>query len=284
MADDISFDEATLLIGLGAPRTGSKWLSNYFAQHSEILMSPIRVLNYFTKVDRFHEHFETSLREAERQLPERSRGAAKPPPPGLAALRDRARMNKDPDAFLEFFRKRWRSEKVFADVTPSYYAEGRDMFARMRDAHRKVRFFFVMRNPIDRYWSGMRLAQMHDSTFDPIARLDFVLTGRHPPWRRNYITTLMDLDAVVSSPDVKVAFFEELFDMTAISELCGFLGVGTQPADLSSAMNRSEGADLDAERRGRLYAKFEPVYRFVLDRYGRLPDSWLEDMDRFGVA
>jgi hypothetical protein len=153
----------------------------------------------------------------------------------------------------------------------------------MRDAHTKVRFFFVMRNPIDRFWSGMRLAQMHDPAVDPIARLDTLLAGRAPPWRRNYVTTLTDLDAVVPADQVKVSFFEELFDITTITTLCNFLGVEAWEADVASPMNQSEGAPLDEERRGRLYAKFEPIYCFVHERYGRLPDSWAADMERFAT-
>ncbi len=283
MTGEISFDEATLLIHVGATRTGSKWISNYFKEHTQILMSPIRVLNYFTRAEHFHQHFETALEAAEAEFARKGGGAK--PSAALIQLRDRVRMNRDPDAFLDYFRKRWSGEKAFADVTPSYYVEERDMFARMRDAHSQVRFLLVMRNPIDRLWSGMRLAHMGNPEFDPPVKLDQLLNGRLPPWRRNYVTALTDLDAVVPPGHLKALFFEEMFDMTAIAELCAFLGVETQPADVASAMNQSEGGPLDAERRGRLYAKLEPVYRFVHDRYhGRLPASWLADMDRFGTA
>gem|GEM_PF-5275719 len=193
-------------------------------------------------------------------------------------------MNHEPGAFLDYYRKRWSGEKVFADVTPSYYVEERDMFARMRDAHSTVRFLLVMRNPIDRLWSGLRLTRMGNPQFDPPAWLDQLLRASVPPWRRNYVTALSDLDTVVPKDHLKVCFFEDMFDMTAIADLCAFLGVETQPANVGSVTNQSEGAGLDAERRGRLYAKLEPVYRFIHERYnGRLPDSWLEDMDRFGV-
>ena len=283
MAAETSFDDATLLIGLGAPRTGSKWLSNYFKEHSQILMSPIRVLNYFTRAEHFHQHFETALIAAEAAFA--LKGGDAKPPPALIQLRDRVRMNHDPDAFLDYYKKRWSGEKVFADVTPSYYVEERDMFARMRDAHAKVRFLLVMRNPIDRLWSGMRLARMGNSDYDPPARLDNLLGARLPPWRRNYVTALTDLDAVVPEGHLKVCFFEEMFDMAQIADLCAFLGVETQPADVATAQNQSEGVGLDEARRGRLYAKLAPVYQLIHDRYdGRLPASWLADMDRFGKA
>jgi hypothetical protein len=283
MADQITFDETTLLIHLGATRTGSKWVSNYFKEHSQILMSPIRVLNYFTRAEHFHQHFEAALVAAEAEFADKG-GEAKPSA-ALVQLRDRVRMNHDPDAFLDYYRKRWTGEKVFADVTPSYYVEERDMFARMRDAHAKVRFLLVMRNPIDRLWSGMRLARMGNPDYDPPAKLDQLLGAPLPPWRRNYITALTDLDAVAPQGHLKVCFFEEMFDMAQIGDLCAFLEIETEPADVTTAQNQSEGVGLDEERRGRLYAKLAPVYRFVHDRHeGRLPASWLADMERFGKA
>jgi Sulfotransferase family len=283
MASDLSFEEATLFIALGPPRTGSRWLTNYLTKHTEILMSPLLMLNYFTKTSSFHQYYETRLKKLEGDFTEKNDKEGGHLSPAIDRLRDRVRMNQDPDAYLEYFRKRWTSEKVFADVTPSYYAEDRDMFARMRDAHGKVRFLFVLRNPIDRFCSGLRLAEMQDTAFDPIARLDSILSSNATPWRRNYISTLTDLDAAIPTAELKVCFFEELFDIAGIGDLCTFLGVETQPADFASPLNQSEGFELDAERRGRLYAKFEPNYRYLQDRYGRLPNSWLEDMERFGV-
>lgn len=280
LADEISFGETTLLIGLGAPRTGSKWLSNYFSQHTEILMSPIRMLHAFSP-PRFNGHFEAALAKAEAKLDSSDQGTPAAPP-SLDLLRDRVRMIHEPAAFLDYFRKRWTGEKVFADVTPSYYAlEGAD-FTRMRKAHSRVKFLLVMRNPIDRYWSGLRLSRTRDPAFDPAVKLDSLLACQAPPWRRNYATALTELDATTPTEDVKAVFFEHLFEMDAISDLCAFLGVRTQTADVAAAVNQSGAIDLDEPRRARLFAKFEPVYRFVADRFdGRLPASWREDMDRF---
>ncbi|MGI8839922.1 MAG: sulfotransferase [Caulobacteraceae bacterium] len=283
MADEISFDQATLLIGLGAPRTGSKWLSNYFTQHNEILMSPIRILHYFDPTDKYNLQFESRLEAAEARVAKKKRIG--PPSEALELLRERVRMIHDPSGYLDYFRTRWSGQKVFADITPSYYIAGRDAFARMRDAHPQVKFLFVLRNPIDRLWSQMRLAHMNDPSFDPLARLDRLAATGNTPWPRNYATALTELDTVVPSGDLRVCFFEEMFDMKAIAELCGFLGVTTQAAAVDTPMNQSEGATLDAERRGRLYALVEPVYAFVRDRFaGRLPDSWLADMERFGAG
>jgi hypothetical protein len=76
-----------------------------------------------------------------------------------------------------------------------------------------------------------------------------------------------------------------MFDMKGIADLCAFLGVETQPAAVGAPMNQSEGPELDPERRGRLYRKVEPVYRFIHDRFaGALPAAWLADMERFGTG
>ncbi|MGI9170411.1 MAG: sulfotransferase, partial [Caulobacteraceae bacterium] len=160
------FEKTTLLIGLGAPHTGSRWLSNYFTQHGEILMSPIRVLHFFDQTDKYDRHFEDMLRRAEGRLAETAEPGA-PTPPSIVQLRDRVRMSGDPKAYIDYFRTRWSGEKVLADITPSYYVAGRDVFSRMREVHPTVRFLFVMRNPIDRFWSEMRLARTQNAQYNP---------------------------------------------------------------------------------------------------------------------
>ncbi|MGI9168819.1 MAG: hypothetical protein ACR2FH_01395, partial [Caulobacteraceae bacterium] len=117
----------------------------------------------------------------------------------------------------------------------------------------------------------------------PRARLDHLLKAKASPWRHDYAETLTDLDAVVPGGELKLCFFEEMFRTEAIRDLCAFLDVEPRPAEIDSAMNQSGAVDLGVERRGRLYAKFEPVYRFVHARFdGAIPAAWLRDMERFG--
>jgi hypothetical protein len=273
-----SFEDATLLLGLGAARTGTRWMSGYFSSHPQILMSPIRVLHYFdARIEpaRYGKHnaaFEERLRKMQ------SMGRRNRP------LEDRVRMISDDAAYLDYFRNQWAGEEVFCDVTPSYSNLDEQAFRCMHSTHSRVRFLFVMRNPIDRLWSS--ICMDHDRTNRPPDERYRELDARvsHEGQWRDYVETCTRLDAAVPAEAVKYLFFEHLFDRRTIDELCDFIGVERVDADIMNPLNQSSKSGLDATLRERAYRRFEPVYRFVHDRYGGdLPKSWLDDIERYST-
>ncbi len=284
-----SFDDTTLLIGLGAARTGTRWLSNYFTKHADVLMSPIRVLHYFDaqyepdQYGRFHEHFDErlsriDLRKHERRVKRQTDIAAHEPEP-LSALRDRVRMREGDAAYIDYFRRRWSGQAVICDITPSYAFLGAGTFAAMFRIHPRVKFLFMMRNPIDRFWSTFTKQRTADPDFDPYADFDEKVRGK---FSKDYQHTVAGLEATVPPEAVKYMFFEEFFNERSIADLTAFLGVSAAAAEFEVRLNRSESFPLDQERRAIAYKAFEPVYRFVYERYGgRIPQNWLADMERF---
>src|SRR5215204_2708972 len=105
------FEDTPLLIGLGAARTGTRWLSGYFADHPDILMSRIRVLHYFDaryqpeQYARFNDKFEARLR----RLVDRRNGTepdGQSRPKDFDTLQNRVRMMEDERAYVDYFRKR----------------------------------------------------------------------------------------------------------------------------------------------------------------------------------
>lgn len=244
-----------------------------------MLMSPIRVLHFFDRSPKWDGYYVERLAEAEAKA-----GAASQSRPGsgLEMLRERVRMNTDESAYLKFFRKRWSGQPIFCDVTPAYYALSTQDYIRMRDFHRHVKFFLVLRNPIDRFWSEMRMKRAYDLEFDVIARLDHLLERQKPIWKPGYVEAVKNLDAVVPRQNSKMLFFEGMFSSEVLDDFCRFLGVPSSPTELGPPINESEPYPLDDLRRAKLYKHLEGEYRFVFDRCeGHVPTSWRRDMERF---
>jgi len=42
-----TLNSRTFFLGIGAQKSGTSWLSNYFKSHPEILMSPIKEMTFF---------------------------------------------------------------------------------------------------------------------------------------------------------------------------------------------------------------------------------------------
>ncbi len=269
-------EDAALLVGIGAPRTGTKWLSGYFSSHPQILMSPIRVLHYFDA--RFvpaaaahDDRFAARLAKA--------RG-------NTSDLADRVRMATDATAYIDYFRKRWKGEGVFVDVTPGYAGLPPEAFRAMAAIHPRVRILFTMRNPIDRHWSGLRLRKANDPAFDLAAELARVgAEAASSKGRRDYEDTISNLDQTVAPGTAIIRFFETLLTEAGIADLCDELGVDRVPADLATPQNQSEPNELSTADRALLYRRFAPTYRFAADRFGdALPETWRRDIDAFDGA
>lgn len=280
----MSFNDTNLVIGLGASRTGTAWLSDYFYGHPEVLMSPVRVLHYFDikcepeTHQRYADIFKDRLAALKDKLGP-DKGSER-----LDILEDHARMFTEADGFRELYRKRWSGEKAFADITPSYYTMGEGAFQAMRDAHPHVRVLLTMRNPIDRHWSGMRLALKKDPTIDVYARLDESLVKpRTIRPERDYNGAVERMDAVFDPATTQFNFFETFLTQEGIDGLCDFIGVSRHDAQVNRKINQTDPKPLSDAQRAGLYARFQPVYEFCARRFpGRLPESWVRDIERFG--
>lgn len=272
-----TIEDATLLVGIGAPRTGTKWLSGYFSSHPQILMSPIRVLHYFDAqfvptAAIYDERFAARLAKA--------RG-------DTSDLADRVRMATDKSAYVDYFRKRWNGERVCVDVTPGYAGLPAEAFRAMAAIHPRVRILFTMRNPIDRHWSGLRLKKMKQPDFD--LRAELVRIGAEgasaAKGRRYYEETIANLDQALAPGTAIIGFFETLLTEAGIANLCDELGVDRVPPDLGTPQNQSEPNELSTADRALLYRRFAPTFRFAAERFGEaLPESWRRDMDAFDGA
>lgn len=274
-----SFDQSTLLIGLGAPHSGSDWMVDYLSNHPDVLVPSMVAFHYFGATDKRNAKYAERLAAAQ-QWNEEHAGAARKDE--LAVLSDRVRMIEDKGAYLDFFRKRWEGEKIYCDITTSYYMLDREAFFRMRAANARVKFLLLMRNPIDRIWSQLCADQTSNPSFDPAKRLDHLLGRASALWQRNYIGALRNLDAVAGAEASHVIFSEELFAAETIEKLCDFLEVARRIAE-SPPTGWPDSAPLDLDRRAAVYRHLKPVYDFVHDRFeGAIPPTWLSDMKQFG--
>ncbi len=267
-----------MVYGIGAPRTGTKWMSKYFTDHPQILMSPIRILHYFDAKYEWHptldfnKHYEDLLKKMDAKQADNAM---------VDAVRDRVAMASDPSGYMEYFRKRWSGEKAVADITPRYCDLPEEAFAEMLAKHPKVRFVFVMRNPIDRMWSGARLAWTRDSSYDLFERFDRQVSPRKAvDWSdANYLKTINRIERVVPRDLIRYFFFEELFTEPAVRALCEFIGVDYIPAEIDVPQNTSDPYPLDLDRRKRAAEYFRSFFELMAARFGdQFPKSWQDDL------
>lgn len=272
----MTFEEQTLLVGVGAPKCGTSWLYGYLRDHPQVFMSPIKemhVLNAWYRPDicaQWNDKFVAKLTVAEAR-------AGTAATPMVEALRARVAMSNDLGAYIDYFRQQVRPEHVaFGEFTPGYALLRADGLEALRSQHARVKLIFVMRDPAERFWSALRMRQRSRTDYDARAEFDEAWDDANLLERSRYDLTLQMLDATFDRKDVWIGFYETLFTPARIGALCSFIGVAYRPPDFDRHPNRAPEVEMTPDQRATARERLAPVYDYCRARFGdRLPAAWM---------
>lgn len=286
-----SLEGKLLLIGLGAQKAGSSWLADYLRSHPQAYVPALKELHYFDVVH-MHRLVPGVSGRMERIV---KRMAGRADTPGVIAgkhhrdrfeaLLDRLRMTADGDYnYIDFFADRVRDESVFCDITPSYSMLDADAFQAMLGVHSNVRFLFVMRDPVDRLWSAIRMGAAKRGV-DPHREFSRNLAMEEHVRRTDYARTICELESAVPPNRIKYIFYEHLFTARSMEDLTSFIGIDLRPAEFNKVVNGGNELALTPELHALGLARFRHVYDYVFERFGAAtPDRWRASAGEVGSA
>lgn len=274
-------------VGIGAAKAGTTWLAGYLRAHPQVFVSPLKELHYFD---------EKHLPEYAGNVSERFLLQAKRFASGLTSAEDTGRllrlqhlikrleMRSRPRAYVEYFQQfAHRKHRAFGEITPSYSMLGDAGFKDILKHFPRARIVFILRNPVDRYWSQLRFAQRLDEQFDPSGEFERRVHDPQFALRTQYEKTFAALDRVVPRDQVFTTFYESLFGEKGDQELerlCNFLEVDVLPGDFATIPNKGLPYDLPDAGRAEVIRFFLPTYQFVSQRFGdEMPARWRADLD-----
>lgn len=284
--------DTTILLGVGATKSGTTWLYNHLRAHPDCHLRAIKELHYFDTLE--NGGFGHQLR-VQRALKARiADRAATAKSAGLARAAQRAadvaewiavlsRRAEDLPAYLAYLSGGARGgRRLVADITPAYALLPVTRLRAMAGMAADVRFLYLMRDPVDRLWSHVRmLAERAGAAADRLeaaARdlLDAILAGRPSGAvdRSDYAGAIGRLRAAVAPERLMVMFHDDMTTAQGLDRLCAFLGIRPGPADFDRHVFAGSPARMTAEqaRRARLF--LAPQYDFVAREMGALPASW----------
>ena len=288
-----------MLICLGANKAGTSWLYRYLAGHPDCRLPLVKELHYFDA-----RHFNrlegeqqriTALHDATRDALASAKGAeAEKLRAELTELNEwlsviaAARAGKRGDAaYRDFVLGRAAGgARLVADITPAYALMPKRVFVRMQALAEKVRFLYILRDPVDRLWSNIRMnaARLAGGTGtvaeEALRQFDLWVAGeaKSVSRRSDYAATLARLAEAVDPAKLSVIFYETLFTPAALGRLCGFLGIGAHPAQFSKLVHVGVPVPLDAARQAQARAILAPQYDYVRRTVADLPPRWRENM------
>jgi len=264
------------LLGVGAQRCGTTWLYRYLAQHPAVFISPFKELHVFDAM--FAP--QTSGHSPEKRfgrlralLDKILRGE----PVERAALMvaiERYELSLGENAYLSYFRRHVGPEhRVMGEITPSYSLLPAGGFRFVRDFLLKAglapRVIFVMRDPVERMYSQLRLNQ----DMGVAAVSDAYAYALNTPGitaRTRYDLTLANLESEFEPGELLMLFYEELFRPDSVETICRFLEIDVRPADFAARVNAApDVGEIDPDFRKAARERLDIVYEYCAGRFGR---------------
>jgi len=292
--------DPTILFCIGATKAGTSSLYRYLHGHPECHMRSIKEIHFFDTVDfdNYDRQFDAYARLRANLTRRQAIAAENGNKWKFANL---ARQIADVDevvtllkqgaagetAYLRYLLAGVDGHKLVGDITPAYALLSEDRLARMATMAPDVRFVFLMRDPVDRLWSHVRMQAIRQRQ----PGQDVALKARrilnrtvkkgmetHIPLRGDYRAILGKLARAVPQDRVFIGFTEDVLDEDGLAPLCDFLGISYLPND--GAPREHEGMDLalDAAQRRDAAEFLAPQYAFAAQTFGTLPRRWQSNM------
>lgn len=280
---------------VGATKAGTSWLYDYLAGHPGAHLRSIKELHYFDTLETggfrrqiaVQDRFSARLRE--RMLMAKGdalQRAAQKLQDVLDWQSVLALKSEDHPRYLSYLVKGHGKKNLVGDITPAYALLPQDRLQAMAQIAPDVRFVYLMRDPVSRLWSHVRMAARRAGQVgEGLARacaetLDRVLAGDDAgiAARGDYAAALTRLNAAVAPDKLLVTFMETMLTPAGIGQICAFLGLAPRDADFATPAHVSPALAMTADQKHRAAAFLRPQYDFVARHYPELPANWRKNM------
>ena len=275
---------------IGAAKAGTDWLHRQLSLHPECHLRAIKELHYFDALDggRLEAEFEKHRGFQAGLLRRLEREGRAPDAMQAQKLSDRADWmdvlesgREDTPAYLGYLSAGARDGQVVGDVTPAYALLGEDRLRRMATMSGDVRFLFLLRDPVERLWSHVRMIAVRRDPEGRVTRqrcariLQRTISGQEDQIARrsDYAGTIDRLLSAVPSRQVMIEAFEDMVSGEGLQRLCRFLGIAPMAADLAP-VHQGQPLEMTRDQRRAAAQWLAPQYDAAERALGHLPRGW----------
>ncbi|WP_296424928.1 sulfotransferase [Yoonia sp.] len=294
--------DPTLLYCVGATKAGTSWLYRYLHDHPACRLPAVKEAHYWDTFtpdarDKQMTAFRLRLRElcalkveagdanrgwqvgnVERRIVDMK---------GLMAALDGDRAGDM--AYVAWLLHDVGDAHVVADMTPNYATLPDDMLARMVQLSPATKFVYLIRDPLDRLWSHIRMQarrfrQDHEEYEKKANNILYRLLNRgqetHILERGDYPATIAKLRRVVPDGRLLVQFAEDLFTPQGVASLCAFLGIAPVAPAAEKPVQAGPKVVMLDKLRPKALKMLDEHYEWVARNVGPLPQRWHDNQAR----
>jgi hypothetical protein len=281
--------EPVVMYGIGATKAGTSWLHRYLSSHPDCYLRTIKELHFFDSLEGDDngwqlKEFARIANQLERRIARGDQDMNGWHHLHLSEIRIYSRVLErgDETAYLAFLHEGRTVESVVGDITPSYALLSVKTLAHMASLAGDARFVYIMRDPVDRLWSHVRMiAKRRSKTGKDIPVragriLNRALDGgeAHITDRGDYRAALEKLADAIDPEKLFLCTYEELFSDETLERLCAFLGITPIRGDYATHVHSGVKVKMTPEQKLRAAAYLRPQYDYVASKLGQLPRGW----------
>lgn len=291
-----------LLYCVGATKAGTTWLYRYLHDHPECGMPAVKEAHYWDTFDADKREKQlTAYRVRLREMRAQKRRAIDSgrgwqvenmdrrinEMKSLVAMLEGARI--DDRAYLDWIMQGRDGAKLVADMTPNYATLDDATLERMRDAAPDAKFLFLIRDPLDRLWSHIRMQarrqrQEHEKYEKKSNNILYRILNRgqetHILERGDYPKIIRKLRRVIPEGRLLITFFEDLLTDAGLAKVCAFLGIKPLKAKVETPVHQGPEVVMLDKLRPRALGLLNEHYEWVARNVGPLPQRWQDNLAR----
>jgi hypothetical protein len=287
--------DPAIMICVGATKSGTSWLYEQLAGHRDCHFRSIKELHYFDTVQSGRPEARIREHKAEKdRLKQKLAAAAPAQKPRLrrriADLRDWVEVLSERaenlDAYRGYLLAGRDGQAVVGEVTPAYATLPQEALRRIAGLADDVRIVYLMRDPVARMWSHVRMLARREAT-DPeryaataARKFEAVVTGDPVMEQRgDYAAALAKLRSAVAPERLLTLFSEEMMTPPGMARLWAFLGLAPVTADFGRRIWEGAALAMTEDQRARARTALMPQYEYVAAAYPALPAAWRKSME-----
>ena len=289
--------EVTLFFGIGATKAGTSWLHSQLQAHPECHLRTIKELHYFSltnprQVDRALKTAQsdaaTAAQKARGAMPDK-RAYAEARAYDLAAWCEVLQAGSAAhDRYLGYLLSGRGRRHLVGDVTPGYSLLPDDTLTMMSRLTPDVRFIYLMRDPVDRLWSHVRMvcarADRTNFASASLTLMRAILDGQNSAEitgilnRGDYAAILAKLARAIPAKQRLDLFYEDMVAPGGLTPVCNFLGIAPSVAAGQTRVHAGLPLPLPSDLLIRARRLLQPQYDAAQASLGTLPRTWAANL------